>query len=73
MATNLLPKVLISHEPCFLEYQYIGEQFKKIIKTVLDLLVNLHPAKEASTYALIMNSFPFGLGALLGTTSLSFP
>ncbi len=44
MATNSLPKVLVSQEPCFLELQYIGALFKKTINPVRERRVTKFPA-----------------------------
>jgi hypothetical protein len=40
----LLPKVLISQEPCFLELQYIGALFKKTINPIRERRVTKSPA-----------------------------
>ena len=65
--------MLTSHEPYFLEYQKIGAEFKYIRNMVLDLLLILKLAYEASTYALMINSFPNAIGALAGINSVSDP
>ncbi len=44
MATNLLPKVLVSQEPCFLELHYIGALFKKTINPIRERRVTKSPA-----------------------------
>jgi hypothetical protein len=43
MATNWLPKVLVSQEPCFLELQYIRALFKKTINPVRERQVTKSP------------------------------
>ena len=43
-ATNSLPKVLDSKVFCLLEYQVVGEPFRKKIKPVVDRLVLRHVA-----------------------------
>ena len=43
IATNSLPKVLVSHEFCFFELQYIGELFRKTINPVLERRVMRSP------------------------------
>lgn len=73
MATNSLPNVLISQDPCFFEYQYIGDECKYTANSVLDQRVSFHPANKASTYAQIINSLPLLSGLFAVTTSLSSP
>ncbi len=58
IATNLLPKVLVSQDPCFFELQYIGKLFKKTIKPVGEQRVIKSPAWSLSTYTLIFIEGP---------------
>ena len=63
---NSLPNVLVSHEVCFLECQYIGALLRNTTKPVLDLLVKLSPALSASKNTLIVNPRPRGSGIFGG-------
>ena len=67
---NSDPNELVSIPPCFLEDQYIGALFKKIINPVRDQRVTSSPAWSESTYALDVKPVPRGSGALGGRSSL---
>jgi hypothetical protein len=44
MATNSLPNVLVSQEPCFFELQYIGALFRNTMNPVQERQVTKSPA-----------------------------
>ena len=58
VATNSLPKVLVSQDPCFFELQYIGALFKNTMNPVQERRVIKSPAWSLSTYTLIVIGGP---------------
>ncbi len=71
MATNWLPKVLVSQEPCFLELQYIGALLRKTINPIQEHWLTKSPAWLLSAYTLILIVGPCGVGMLGGISSSS--
>ena len=73
IATNSEPNVLVPHVFCFLDIQEIEALFRKMMKSVLDLLVILSHAWFVPTKQRITTSFPRGSGIFGGKYYFSSP